>query len=124
MMNSKKQQGMTMISMLALAVLIGFVLLIAIKLAPVYLGQFKVASALKGLTSDARAKDASSDDIKELLLKKFQIDDVDHIKAEDIKIDTQGSAMIVRIDYEARVNILSNVDAVVVFDGNEVRLGN
>lgn len=124
MLNKNKQQGMTMISMLALAAMIGFLLLIAIKLFPLYMAQFKISSALEGLITDSRVKGADSDDIKNLILKKLQVDDVDHITEDDINIIADGAARVVRIDYEARTNVLANVDVVVVFKDNMVRLGN
>ena len=121
----KSQQGMTAIGMAMILALCGFVLMILIKLFPLYMESFKVAAALEGLTSDNRVEGASDRQIKELILKKLQVDDVDSIKAEDIKIEKTGSGKRkVFIDYEARVHMMSNVDAVLVFKDNAVEIGN
>ena len=115
-----KQKGMTAVSLLALAILLGFILIIAINLLPVYLENFKVASAVQGLASDHRAQGASDDQIRELILKKLDIDDVERIEDEDIEITRSGGMVEVTVAYEARVGILGNVDAIVVFDGETV----
>jgi len=121
----KSQQGMTAISMAMILALCGFVLLIAVKLFPVYLESFKVSAAVHGLASDSRVEGAPDHDVKTLILKKLQVDDVDSIKANDIKIEKTGKGKRkVSIDYEARVHMLSNVDAVVVFTDNAVEIGN
>jgi len=119
----KSQQGMTAIGILMILVLCGFVLMIVIKLFPAYMESFKVDSALKGLTSDSRVQGASDAQVKELILKKLQVDDVDEIKAKDIQIVSEGSKRKVYIDYERRVHMMGNVDAVVVFGDNAVEIG-
>ncbi len=103
--------------------LCGFVLIIVVKLFPVYLESFKVNSALQGLTSDSRVEGASDAKVKELILKKLQVDDVDHLTNKDIQIVKQGAKRQVSIDYERRVSMMGNVDAVVAFD-NSVEIGN
>jgi hypothetical protein len=118
----KAQQGMTAISMLMIAFLVGFVAMIAIKLAPTYFAHFKVQAALKNLPTDSRAEGAPDKAIKELILKKLDVDDVDFVKAEDIAITKTASGRTVAIDYEARVPMFGNVDAVVKFDKNSVEL--
>ena len=119
----KSQRGMTAISMLLIGLMAGFVLLIVIKLVPTYLAQFKVKAALNGLTSDIRAEGATDQEIKTLILKKLEVDDVEFVKDKDIVITKHaGGARTVTIDYEARVPLFANVDAVVKFDKNSVEL--
>lgn len=118
----KSQRGMTAISMLVIACLVGFVVMIAIKLAPTYFAHFKVQAALKNLPTDSRAEGASDREIKELILKKLDVDDVDFVKSEDIVITKSSSGRTVAIDYEARVPMFGNVDAVVKFDKNSIEL--
>jgi hypothetical protein len=119
----KSQQGMTAIGILMILVLCGFILMIVIKLFPAYMESFKIDSALEGLTSDSRVQGASDAQVKDLILKKLQVDDVDEIKAKDIQIVSEGSKRKVYIDYERRVHMMGNVDAVVTFGDNAVEIG-
>ncbi len=118
----KSQHGMTAISVLMIVVLVGFVLLIAAKLVPTYFAHFKVEAALKNLASDKRAEGASDKEIKSLILKKLDVDDVDFVTEKDIVITKTSAGRTVAIDYEARVPMFANVDAVVKFGNNSVEL--
>lgn len=118
----KSQRGMTTISMLMIVVLVGFVLMIAAKLVPTYFAHFKVEAALKNLTADNRAEGASDKEIKSLILKKLDVDDVEFVTEKDIVITKTSAGRTVAIDYEARVPMFANVDAVVKFGNNSVEL--
>lgn len=120
----KSQRGMTAIGIAMILALCGFVLMIAVKLFPAYMDSFKVASALEGLTTDSRVEGATDREVKDLILKKLQVDDVEDIKSEHIIIVSSGSKRKVSIEYERRVHMMSNVDAVVVIGDNEVEIGN
>ena len=119
----KSQQGMTAIGMAMILALCGFVLVILVKLFPAYMEGFKISSSLQGLTSDNRVEGASDAKVKDLILKKLQVDDVDDVKAEHIKIVTSGSKRTVSIEFEKRVPMMGNVDAVVKFGDNAVEIG-
>lgn len=119
---ARKQQGLTAISFLILLMVFGFLGMIAMKLFPVYLEHFKVSSALDGVGSDSRAKDASDDEIKEMIMKKLQIDDVRDLTKDDIEIGKSGQNRYVTIQYETRVNMVGNVDAVVKYEGHKVEI--
>ena len=93
----KSQRGMTAIGIMMILALVGFVLVIAIKLFPVYLESFKVNSTLQGLTSDSRVEGATDRQVKDLILKKLQVDDVDAVLPEHIKIETSGKKRTVSI---------------------------
>lgn len=119
----QSQRGMTAIGMAMILALCGFVLVIAVKLFPVYMETFKVNSALRGLASDSRVEGASDAQLKELILKKLQVDDVDDVKPKHIKIVSEGAKRKVSIEYEKRVPMMGNVDAVVVIGDNAVEIG-
>lgn len=119
----QSQRGMTAIGMAMILVLCGFVLIIAVKLFPVYLESFKVNSALRGLAGDSRVAGASDAQVKELILKKLRVDDVADVKSQHIKIVSEGAKRKVSIEYERRVPMMGNVDAVVVFGDNAVEIG-
>ena len=119
----KSQQGMTAIGMAMILALCGFVLVILVKLFPAYMEGFKISSSLQGLTSDNRVEGASDAKVKDLIMKKLQVDDVDDVKAEHIKIVTSGSKRTVSIEFEKRVPMMGNVDAVVKFGDNAVEIG-
>ena len=119
----KSQRGMTGVSMLMILALAGFVFAMAMKLFPSYLDGFKVSSTLSGLTTDSRVEGATDRQVRELILKKLQVDDVESVESAHIKIESSGKKRLVSIEYEARVHLVGNLDAVVVFGDNSVEIG-
>lgn len=113
---SKSQKGMTAIGMLGLLVLIGFVLMLAVKSMPSYMQQFKVSSAMKNLVDDSRIKGADAKAIRTLLEKKFSVDDVEGIGKDNIILSATKTGYNLQIKYERRVPMVGNVDAVYMFD--------
>lgn len=118
MRSVRQQQGLTAISTLALIVIIGFLVLIVLKLAPVYLEYFNVAASVNSLKNEPDLGQKSKEDVYELLKRRFEINDVKRVKKDNVKISRAGSATTIAINYEARVPLLGNVDFLVSFAKN------
>lgn len=120
-----RQTGMTYLGTAALLVVIGFFAVIVIKVAPVYMEHFKVKSSMTSLANDLNSNNSvlSPIEIKQLLVKRLSINDVDHVKSNDIKVTREGGKMVVEVSYEARVSLFENLDLVARFPDNRVELG-
>mgnify|MGYP002713029032 CR=1 FL=1 len=113
----KSQRGMTAIGILLVLSLIAFFTLLALRLTPPYLENFSVSSSLKSLQQEPGIRQKSSMEIRKLLNRRLQINDVTHVQKEHVTIgkDKKTGLMTVRVEYEVRVPVLLNVDAVVRF---------
>ena len=113
----KKQQGMTAVDILMVLALIAFFTLLALRLVPPYLENFNVTSSLKSLQTEVGIKDKSPGEIRNLLQRRLDINDVANVKRENVTIakDAKSGLLKIAVDYEVRVPIMLNVDAVVVF---------
>ena len=113
----KKQQGMTAVGILMVLALIAFFTLLALRLVPPYLENFNVTSSLKSLQTEVGIKDKSPGEIRNLLQRRLDINDVANVKRENVTIakDAKSGLLKIAVDYEVRVPIMLNVDAVVVF---------
>lgn len=115
-MHHKSQKGMTAIGwLLVLAVVVIFAL-VGIKLIPVYIDGYKIASSMESLTNDRDIIGKNPAEIKRSLLKRLDINMIYDIKAEDISIERDGNGYSVEIDYEPRVPLFGNLYFVVDFD--------
>ena len=111
----QKQKGMTAIGWIIVIGLVGFFALISIRLFPIYMEHFNVVSHLKDVGNDPETKSSTDGQILDTLSKRFDIDDVNDVKADDITIDRKVTPMTISIDYEVRTHAMSNVDMVVSF---------
>lgn len=115
MKSINKQRGMTTIGWILVFLLIAFFALMALKLVPVYLNGFKVASIVKSLKEDREIGSMSNRQILSTLDKRFDIDMVSGVEPEDIYIEQGKGVKIITIDYEVRKNFLGNIDFVISF---------
>ena len=111
------QRGMTAIGILFVLALIAFFTLLVLRLAPPYLEHFNVASSLKSLQQETGIREKTPVEIRSLLQRRFDINDVEHVKKDNITIAKDGKTGLLKIAvaYEVRVPIMVNVDAVVSF---------
>ena len=114
---------MTLISFVIVAAVVGTALYIAMKLFPMYQEYYAVKSAVKGLAAEAGIANEQPAQIKQKLFKRFNIGYVDDVKPEHVKIESTGSTKIMHINYEVRVNMIANLDAVGRFNVDQPLTG-
>ena len=119
------QRGMTYLGMLILMIVIAFCAIVVIKVMPVYLEHFKVESSLNSLAQDPKGDMAQLPpaEIRKLLMRRLEVNDVSHVKKEDITISREGKKTMVDVSYEARVTLFFNLDLVARFPDNHIELG-
>jgi hypothetical protein len=112
----KKQQGLTFISWLVILSVAGFFVLVGIKVAPVYIENFAVKSILESVQNEPFAARKSMRELKNLVLKRLDINNIRTLTRDDISIKREKSKTIIRIAYEERRHIVYNASIVMVFD--------
>lgn len=123
MMNRRGQSGMTFIGMLIMLIVIAFFAIVLIKVVPLYMGNFKVKSVLNSLKEERDIATMPASEIEQRILSRLDINDVGSIKKDQIKIERSTNKTVVTINYEARVHLFANIDAVASFNDNRVELG-
>lgn len=115
----RHQSGMTLISFLITAAVVGFFLFIVMKLFPMYKEYFEVKSALKGLASEAGIAHEQPAQIKEKFFKRLYINYSESVKNEHVKIENKGGGQTIYVNYEVRVPLFYNLDAVGKFSAEQ-----
>jgi hypothetical protein len=121
MQTLKSQQGMTAIGWIIVLGLIAFFVLLALRLTPGYLEFLTVKGALESLANEPGITQKTPAEVRSLMGRRFDINDVKTISSKDVMIENQGGRLRVWVDYEVRVPVLGNVDAVTTFQ-DEVEL--
>lgn len=111
----ESQRGMTAIGWIIVLGLIGFFVLLALRLTPGYLEYFSVASAIESLQNEPEVGSKSIAEIRSILDKRFSVNDVKSVSGRDVKIENQSGRLRVWVEYEKRVPVLGNIDAVSTF---------
>ena len=114
-MNRSKQRGMTAIGWMIIIALVALVVMLALKLFPLYMEHFSVSSSLDGLATDHDLVGAPPSKLRTSLMRRFDINNVQNVHKEDVSIQRDGAGYQVNVDYEVRVPFVYNVDLVVYF---------
>jgi len=114
--SSKRQQGLTFISLVFVLGLIAFFVLLGLKIGPIYLDHSKVVSALAEIEKTAHIEELSEAQIRNSLSKRFNINYVNDVTQDDITVTKQGNYLKVAIEYEVVRKIAGNLSVLVEFN--------
>jgi hypothetical protein len=113
MRSIRRQAGVTAIGWMIILALIGFFVLLTLKMLPSYLEYLKVASSLESLEKETLSSPA---EIRDLLERRFYISYVYTITPKQVKIKNAGQFFNVAAKYDSRVHLFANVDVLMSFD--------
>ncbi len=116
MISLKQQKGLSSIGWLFVITIFGLVFTIIAKLAPLYLDNRFVVATLHELAEDSTFPQMTANQVRTKLSKTFRVNNILGKAVESVKINKVKNITLVTIEYEERVNILSNVDVVLTFN--------
>jgi Tfp pilus assembly major pilin PilA len=111
-----KQQGFTLISLVFILGIIGFFVMLVLKIGPIYLDHNKVKSALAALENTTDIETFSEPEVRSSLDKRFNMNYVSDLKAQEVKITKRGNYLKVQAKYEVVEKIAGNLSVLVEFD--------
>lgn len=115
-MKSRKQQaGASFFSVLIVLIVAGFLFSIAFKLYPAYTDNLTVESVIEDMVSDREQLKAGPGGLKSGFIKKMRINQVKLPHKDSLVITRKEGVIRFIVDYEVRIPMFYNVDAVVVF---------
>jgi hypothetical protein len=118
-----RQSGMTLLGFMLMFVALGFVMLITLKLMPIYLEHYKIQTSLNNLKTDPDVTGKTPTQIIAMLQKRWDVNGVDRIQAKDaVSIERKSDSLKIEVSYEVEEHLLGNVSALVKFD-NFIELG-
>lgn len=115
----RRQRGMTFWMLMFVLTVLGIAFFVALKLFPMYLESFKINRAIESVAKDPGVGDWSKTEIKDRLVKRFDIDDVRRINEKNfnayVGIDKRGRRVRITVDYKAEAHMVGNVYLVADF---------
>jgi Tfp pilus assembly major pilin PilA len=112
----RRQRGMTLIGWLIVLGLIAFFSLLAIRLVPVYLDNYKVRGTLASLKEEPYITQKAPEEIRRLIERRLDINMVETVQAKDFKIERKDGRTAVYTEYEVQRPFLGNVSLLVRFN--------
>lgn len=111
-----RQQGLTLISTIFILAGIATIVLLMMKVIPIYLDHSKVANALKALEKTPGIESVSEFEVRDNLAKRFNLNYVYDVTQEDIKVSKHGGYLKVAIQYEVAKKLVGNLSILAEFN--------
>lgn len=111
----KRQQGFGGVFILFVIVMCFFSFLTFLKVFPFYTDDAVIESVLDGLKLESEQKEYNRTQIEDMIQKRFEINDLSEL-VESVDVSGQGSKIIIDMEYERRVSLISNIEIVATFN--------
>ena len=116
MITKSKQHGATFVFWVFFSALIGFLLMLGIKLFPVYYKGFATEKIVEDLAFEMNGKTPNKKQLWESIDKRLNVNSISGVMREHFVYTKNKDSIEFGLDYEVRVPVVLNLDAVAKFD--------
>jgi len=115
----KRQQGAALIVTLLIIVLVVMALVTLLKLIPIYQDDWAAGAVFESLVDEVEAEKLTKKEVQRRITRRFDINNINELFPH-VKVDGQGSAIRVGMNYERRVPLAANIELVATFSHNVI----
>ena len=119
----KRQAGMLIPGMLAIAIMVGFFVMCAIRMVPGYFEYLTVKEIVTKVAAEFNPEQDSIQDIRRKLANMLNTNQVYGIQPGEIEVFRKDGKTYIDARYELRVPVMGRIDAVMNFDDLEIQAG-
>ena len=116
MITMYKQRGATFVFWVFFLALIGFLLMIGIKLFPVYYKGFTTQKIVEDIAIEMQGKKPTKKQLWQSIDKRININSVYGVDKNHFVFERNKGAIDFGLNYEVRIPIIANLDAIAKFD--------
>ena len=116
MKTHRSQRGMGLLGMLLIAIMVGFFVMSAIRIAPGYLQYLSVRDIVIRVAEEYREDQDTIADIRRKIADYFNTNQIKAIDPREVEITRQEGRVIIDASYEERIPLVWRIDAVVKYD--------
>lgn len=116
MITMHKQRGATFVFWVFFLALIGFLLMLGIKLFPVYYKGITTQKIVKEIAIEMQGKKPNKKQLWQSIDKRININSVYGINKDHFVFERNKDSIDFGLDYEVRVPVIANLDAIAKFD--------
>ncbi|WP_422137848.1 DUF4845 domain-containing protein [Endozoicomonas sp. ALC020] len=113
-----RQKGLSTLGWLVAILVGGFMIMLTLKVTPVYLDDYAIKKVLTSLDTKPGIKEAGVQQVREWLNKGLSTNRVQLAREESNVLRNKGQSVAVEINYERRVHLVHNADLVLTFEHN------
>jgi hypothetical protein len=112
----KNQQGVTLMGMVMVSIVIVFVVIGGLKIAPAYIEYFTAKKAIVAIAqTEGRGTVA---DIRAAFDRRSAIDDITVVSPKDLEITKEGNEVVISFSYQKKIPLFGNVSVLIDFSAS------
>ena len=92
-----------------------FSFLTLLKVFPLYSDNWSVETVFNNLKKESASNEYRASEVREMIQKRFQINGISEL-VKLVEVTGQGSNIIIDMEYERRVPLVSNIELVATFN--------
>ncbi len=116
----KRQRGLSFVSLIAIVGILGFSIVIGLKLFPIYMDSWKIDGIMDAVISEPGINQQSRKEIIESMLKRLDIDAVDAVNyrnyRESLTVAKRKNKTTINVHYWVETPLIGNLTLVAEFD--------
>jgi hypothetical protein len=112
----RRQHGLSLFAWLILIALAAFLAVVGLKLIPIYLESFEVASTLEAVAQEPGISKENKRVIWSKINKRLDVSYVDAVKPEHFSVEVKKGKTTLVLEWEVREHLFGNLDVVAAFD--------
>ena len=112
----QRQAGMSIWGMLVVAIMVGFYVLCAVKLIPIYTEYLSVKEIVTKVAREHQPGTTTTGQMRRRLDNLFNTNQIYGLKPSEVEIYRKGGKTFIDANYEGRVTIAGQLDVVLRFD--------
>ena len=116
----KKQRGLSFLGLIVLVGVIGFCIVIGLKLIPIYMESWKIDGIMEAVISEPGINDQSRQEVIDSMLKRLDIDAVDAVNysnwRDKLTVAKRKNSTSINVRYEITTPLIGNLSLLAVFD--------
>jgi beta-xylosidase len=113
---ANKQRGMGLGGLIMVIAAVLFVVVIGMKLIPVYAHNFQIESLLKKIVNDPEMLNATVKEIRASYTKRASIDYINDLAADDVDVSKVDGHITLSASYSVKIPAVANVNFLIEFN--------
>lgn len=105
-----------MLSWLVILVIAGFMVMIGIRITPVYLEHLAIKESLQSIKDEPFISRKPVREIRKMLLRRLEINNIRHLSKDNVTLQRSGGVTTIKIAYEERRPVVANISLVMTFE--------
>ncbi|MEX2367163.1 MAG: DUF4845 domain-containing protein [Pseudohongiellaceae bacterium] len=113
---AKSQRGASFFATILIVVLIGIFLIAGLKIVPAYMDNGVIVNAMEGIIANNDMNQITVAQVRTQIQRTLNVNGIDNFDSNNIRFVTESGRNYIDINYDTRVDLFYNIDAMVSFE--------